>query len=273
MGSMITKLMCGSFSNMCALCCSACPTLQSQGLEPSQAPLSTEFSRQEYWRWLPSPIPGDLLHPGMEPTSLESLILAGGFFITAPPGKPHFAIYKTSNHVYTLNLIQCYMSITLNKTCAGSSLEHLSALFDSINIHYLLKESERGPSRTCRATLSWRRRERQGLHRQDSGHPNATCSRVWRERLEPDRGRPRILSSESWDWRLKRPFWIISLATMWTLDWGWKPGGGGRGCKPHRRGQRERELPNSAHQQGSSKKKKTKHPKDSTSCQWTTEHR
>ena len=144
MGSMITKLMCGSFSNMCALCCSACTTLQSQGLEPSQAPLSTEFSRQEYWRWLPSPIPGDLLHPGMEPTSLESLILAGGFFITAPPGKPHFAIYKTSNHVYTLNLIQCYMSITLNKTCAGSSLEHLSALFDSINIHYLLKESERG---------------------------------------------------------------------------------------------------------------------------------
>ena len=34
-----------------------------------QAPLSTEFSRQEYWTGLPCPPPGDLADPGIEPTS------------------------------------------------------------------------------------------------------------------------------------------------------------------------------------------------------------
>ena len=31
-----------------------------QGLLPCQAPLAVEFSRQEYWSWLPFPYPGDL---------------------------------------------------------------------------------------------------------------------------------------------------------------------------------------------------------------------
>ena len=35
-----------------------------------QAPLSMEFSRQEYWSGLPFPAPGDLLDPGIEPGSL-----------------------------------------------------------------------------------------------------------------------------------------------------------------------------------------------------------
>ena len=34
-----------------------------------QAPLSTGFSRQEYWSGLPCPSPGDLPHPGIEPRS------------------------------------------------------------------------------------------------------------------------------------------------------------------------------------------------------------
>ena len=34
-----------------------------------QAPLSTGFSRQEYWSGLPCPPPGDLLNPGMKPRS------------------------------------------------------------------------------------------------------------------------------------------------------------------------------------------------------------
>ena len=34
-----------------------------------QAPLSTEFSRQEYWSGLPFPSPGDLPNPGAEPRS------------------------------------------------------------------------------------------------------------------------------------------------------------------------------------------------------------
>ena len=53
-----------------------------------QAPLSTELSRQEYWSKLPFPTPGELLDPGIEPTSLSSPALAGEFFTTTPPGKP-----------------------------------------------------------------------------------------------------------------------------------------------------------------------------------------
>ena len=34
-----------------------------------QAPLSMEFSRQEYWSGLPFPSPGDLSNPGIEPGS------------------------------------------------------------------------------------------------------------------------------------------------------------------------------------------------------------
>ena len=44
------------------------------------APLSMGFSRQEYWSGLPCPPPGDLPDPEIEPTSLTSPALAGGFF-------------------------------------------------------------------------------------------------------------------------------------------------------------------------------------------------
>ena len=47
-----------------------------------QAPLSTGFSRQEYWSGLPCPSPGALLDPGIEPTSLMSPALSGELFTT-----------------------------------------------------------------------------------------------------------------------------------------------------------------------------------------------
>ena len=50
-----------------------------------QAPLTMGVSRQEYWSGLPFPPPGDLSDPGVK---LETHALAGGFFTTAPPGKP-----------------------------------------------------------------------------------------------------------------------------------------------------------------------------------------
>ena len=48
-----------------------------------QAPLSMEFSRQEYLNRLPFPTPGDLPDPGIEPASLESPALADGLFTTS----------------------------------------------------------------------------------------------------------------------------------------------------------------------------------------------
>ena len=53
-----------------------------------QAPLSIEFSRQEYWSGLPFPTPGNLPDPGIKPASLVSIALTGGFFTIKPPGKP-----------------------------------------------------------------------------------------------------------------------------------------------------------------------------------------
>ena len=53
-----------------------------------QAPLSMRFPRQEYWSGLPFPTPGDLSIPGIKPVTPESSLWVGGFFTTAPPGKP-----------------------------------------------------------------------------------------------------------------------------------------------------------------------------------------
>ena len=49
-----------------------------------QAPLSMEFSRQEYWSGLPLPFPGDLLTQGSNP----GLLLQADSLPSEPPGKP-----------------------------------------------------------------------------------------------------------------------------------------------------------------------------------------
>ena len=47
-----------------------------------QAPLSMQFSTEEYWSQLPCPPPGDLPDTGIELASLMSPVLVGGFFAT-----------------------------------------------------------------------------------------------------------------------------------------------------------------------------------------------
>ena len=57
-----------------------------------QAPLSVGFPRQEYWNGLPFQwIFRGSSQPRIEPVSPA---LAGGFFTTAPPGKPHVVVYR-----------------------------------------------------------------------------------------------------------------------------------------------------------------------------------
>ena len=51
-----------------------------------QAPLSMEFSRQEYWSVLPFPSPGDLLNPGIKQPG--SPALQADSLPSEPPGKP-----------------------------------------------------------------------------------------------------------------------------------------------------------------------------------------
>ena len=78
------------------VCVQSCLTV-TLWIVARQAPLSMEFSRQEYWSRLPFPTSGCLPDPGIEPMSHLSPALAGRFFITEPPGKPH------SDHSYNNN--------------------------------------------------------------------------------------------------------------------------------------------------------------------------
>ena len=70
---------------MCAQSLSRVQLLATSWTVAHQAPLSMEFSKQEYRSGLPFPSPGDLPDPGIEPASLS---LAGRFFPTEPPGNP-----------------------------------------------------------------------------------------------------------------------------------------------------------------------------------------
>ena len=58
-------------------------SLRAHGLEPARLLCPLGFSRQEHWSGLPCPPAGDLPNPGIEPASLTSLALAGGFFTTS----------------------------------------------------------------------------------------------------------------------------------------------------------------------------------------------
>ena len=72
---------------VCVCVCVRAPTGMSSSLR-NQAPLSMEFPRQEYWSRLPSPPPGDLSNPGIEPDSLSFLHRQADSLPLAPPGKP-----------------------------------------------------------------------------------------------------------------------------------------------------------------------------------------
>ena len=63
----------------------SCPALCDPMDCSCQAPLSMAFLRQEYWSGLPFSLPGGLPDPAIKPPSPA---LAGGFFITTPPGNP-----------------------------------------------------------------------------------------------------------------------------------------------------------------------------------------
>ena len=60
-----------------------------------QAPPSMGFSRQEYWSGVPSPSPGDLANPGIEP---RSPALQADALPSEPPGKP---LDREVNHKFS----------------------------------------------------------------------------------------------------------------------------------------------------------------------------
>ena len=89
---------------MCAQSLSRVLLFATQWTVAHQAPLSMEFSRQEYWSRFPFPGLGDLPDPANEPASPA---LAGGFFFsffftTKTPGKPYtlYRVEQMYNDIY-----------------------------------------------------------------------------------------------------------------------------------------------------------------------------
>ena len=92
-----------------------------------QAPLSTEFPRQEYWSGLPFPTPGALPDPG---TELRSPALAGGFFTTEPPEEAfHYTILILNKVGETTNKTQ---GIFLKCTCTRGYM-HIVMYIDAFS--------------------------------------------------------------------------------------------------------------------------------------------
>ena len=83
------------YARVCALSVSHVPLFVTPCTAAKQAPLSLGFPKQEYWSGLPFPPPGNLLNPGIKPTSLAPPALAGGFSTSAPPRKPIFSVYRS----------------------------------------------------------------------------------------------------------------------------------------------------------------------------------
>ena len=80
------------------------------------------FSRQEYWSWLPCPPPGDLPNSGIEPVSLKSPALAGGFFTTSVTGKPPKTPQPATEWECGLNL---HLDLQANQLPTVESSSHL----------------------------------------------------------------------------------------------------------------------------------------------------
>ena len=76
-----------------------------------QAPLCMGFSRQEYWIGLPCTPPGDLPDWWIEPESLTSPALAGGFFTTSATWEAYWALYQYLKRKHTHTYSQQIMAI------------------------------------------------------------------------------------------------------------------------------------------------------------------
>ena len=83
-----------------------------------QSPLFLGFSSQEYWSGMPCPPPGDLPDPGIEPTSLMSPALAGGFFTTRATWEDQEGVYIHAK-AYVCKCV-C-MHVCVSCTCASNA--------------------------------------------------------------------------------------------------------------------------------------------------------
>ena len=102
-----------------------------------QAPLSMEFSRQEYWSGLPFPSPGDLSDPGIEPGSPT---LQADTLPSEPQGKPilaftgelfHFVIFLFLAMAFSFPLREVPLAFVVKLVFSSVQFSH-SVMSDSL---------------------------------------------------------------------------------------------------------------------------------------------
>ena len=106
------------------MCSVASDSLQHPGVYVArQAPLSMEFSRQEYWSGLLFPPPGDLPNPGIKPWSPS---LQADSLLSEPPGivnhtQKILVLYNSTDRYH-------YLRYADDTTLMGESEEELKSL-------------------------------------------------------------------------------------------------------------------------------------------------
>ena len=131
----------------------ACMCIHDQSLSPvrlfanpctvaHQALRSMEFSRQQYWRQLPFPTPGDLPNPGIEPLSPA---LAGGFFTAVSPGKPKLTADYVSTIISQYSSVMCHQNELdhCHLPCTTHYMETCTSLCEERRMRPLLSRSQR----------------------------------------------------------------------------------------------------------------------------------
>ena len=86
------------------------------------------------WTRLTFPTPGNLPDPGIEPVSLVSPALAGGFFTTDPPGKPIcvLSFMYTHTHTHTHTLTYCILPHSSDSEEPASRAGHSGSVAGSV---------------------------------------------------------------------------------------------------------------------------------------------
>ena len=111
-----------------------------------QAPLSVEFSRQEYWSGLPFPTSGDLPNPGIKLGSPET---EADSLPSEPPGKPREKIvsvfvsksYNKLHKIYQIKRVDIYF-LTVLATRNPKSVYQLShGIFEGSKAEFFLASS------------------------------------------------------------------------------------------------------------------------------------
>ena len=88
------------YLGMCAQSGSRVRLFATQLIATCQAPVSRDFSRQEYWSGLPCPPPGSLPDSEIEPMSHACCLGRRALFPTSTTREaPHTSIYSVSSHL------------------------------------------------------------------------------------------------------------------------------------------------------------------------------